>query len=282
MSGALRRVLVRKPEQSFAAAEPASWNYLRKPNLEVALEEHARFVELVGSLGAEVSFHDRPLPQLADALYTHDPVLVTTGGSIPLRMGKLLRRGEEEAIEACLAKLGVPALGRIVAPGIAEGGDLLWLDDSTLAIGIGFRTNMEGARQLTQLLAPLGVSTLTYQLPYLTGPEACLHLMSLLSLVDKDLAVVFPKLMPVSLWQELKARSFQLVEVPEAEFDRQATNVLALAPRQCVMISGCPETERRLRAAGCEVRTYAGTEISDNGGGGPTCLTRPILRDRIG
>ena len=175
--------------------------------------------------------------------------------------------------------LGVPVLATLEGTALAEGGDMLWLDHDTLAVGLGFRTNAEGVRQLREVLAPLGISVISVDLPYATGPEACLHLLSLISLVDHDLAVVYPPLLAVPFWQELRRRAIRLIEVPEQEFATMGTNVLALAPGECLMLEGNPITRRRLEQAGCEVRTYRGNEISLKAEGGPTCLTRPILRE---
>ena len=176
------------------------------------------------------------------------------------------------------ADLGVPVLATLHGDARAEGGDLLWLDHDTLAVGLGFRTNAEGLRQLRAALAPIGVTVIPVDLPYYTGPEACLHLLSLISLVDHDLAVVYPQLLAVSFYQELRRRDIRLIEAPEAEFATMGTNVLALAPGECLMLAGNPITQALLEAAGCEVLTYKGEEISLKAEGGPTCLTRPILR----
>jgi len=166
------------------------------------------------------------------------------------------------------------------SPATAEGGDLLWINHDRLAVGQGFRTNAEGLRQLKALLKPLGVRTEPVPLPFHTGPAGCLHLMSLISLVDDDLAVVYPRLLPVPFWQRLQADGFDFIDVPDAEFDRMAPNVLAVAPRDCITLEGNPITQRRLEEAGCRVRTYRGNEISRKAEGGATCLTRPVLRAR--
>jgi N-dimethylarginine dimethylaminohydrolase len=152
------------------------------------------------------------------------------------------------------------------------------MDEHTLAAGLGFRTNAEGVRQLGEALAALGVTVLPVELPYYGGPEACLHLMSLISIVDEKLAVVYKPLLPVPFWQELVVRGFHTVEVPPEEFETMGPNVLALAPGHCLMLEGNPVTKRRLEASGCRVQTYRGREISLKAEGGPTCLTRPILR----
>jgi dimethylargininase len=174
----------------------------------------------------------------------------------------------------------VPLLGRIEGDGRVEGGDTLWLDHDTLAVGRGFRTNAEGVRQLRALLDPIGVEVLDYDLPFFTGPEACLHLLSLISPVDVDLAVAHPPLMPTAFWQELRRRGLRLLEVPEEEFLlTQATNVLAVSPRRLIMLDESPATRRLLESEGCEVVTFPGAALSFKAEGGPTCLTRPVLRD---
>jgi N-dimethylarginine dimethylaminohydrolase len=195
-------------------------------------------------------------------------------------MGKVERRGEEKAISASLEELGVPILATLEGEATAEGGDLLWLDHDTLAVGRGYRTNAEGFRQLTAILRPIGAETVEVQLPCAGGPSACLHLMSLISMLDEDLAVVYLPLLPVPFVELLAEREIELVEVPESEYPTMAPNVLALAPRRCLMLEGNPETRRLLEDTGCEVVTYRGDELSLKAEGGPTCLTRPLLRVR--
>ena len=272
----LRRVLVKKPDEAFAVDDPERWHYTSRPDLNEARREHDALVEILEGAGAEVIDHPEPQPDRADSIFVFDPALVTDRGAVILHMGKELRRGEEAAMARRFREIGVPILGELGGEATAEGGDLLWLDPRTLAVGQGFRTNAEGLRQLRQILT--GVEVLPVELPYFTGPEACLHLLSLISLVDRDLAVVYPPLMPVTFWRTLQDRGFRLVEVPEEEFPTMGPNVLALAPRKCLMIEGNPVTRRRLEQAGCEVLTYRGREISLKAEGGPTCLTRPILR----
>jgi N-dimethylarginine dimethylaminohydrolase len=193
-------------------------------------------------------------------------------------MGKLLRRGEEEPMAMRLEEIGVPIIYRIHGEATAEGGDCLWLDHDTLAVGQGFRTNAEGLRQLREALRGTGLEIVPVPLPYFYGPEACLHLMSLISLVDHDLAVAYPSLLPVPFWRTLRERGVDLIEVPEAEFDTMGTNVLAISPRVGLILEGNPVTEQALRDAGCRIISYKGDEITLKSEGGPTCLTRPILR----
>jgi dimethylargininase len=274
----IRRVLVRRPDEAFAVEDPARWHYTSRPDLRSAQREHDDLVETLRQAGAEVVYHDIALADRADAIYVFDPVLMTDRGAVTLRMGKGLRQGEEEALAERLQELDIPIAGTLTGNALAEGGDLLWLDGRSLCVGIGFRTNVEGCRQLREILSPDPIDVWSVDLPYFTGPEACLHLLSVISLVDHDLAVVYPPLLPVPLWQELRRRDFTLVEVPEEEFATMGPNVLALAPRQCLMLEGNPVTRERLEAAGCTVRTYRGQEISLKAEGGPTCLTRPLLR----
>lgn len=276
MWGRLQRVMVRRPDSAFGAADPARWHYAAQPDLGAACDEHQALVELLEREGAEVLYHEEPLPDHADAIFCHDPVLVTDRGAILLRMGKALRRGEEEALGQALANAGVPIAARLDGDALAESGDLMWLDEGTLAAGVGFRTNHAGLEQLRRALPD--VEVVPVELPYYTGPEACLHLMSLVSMLDRDLAVAYPALLPVSFIQRLERQGIEIVEAPEAEFHTMATNVLALAPRRGVMLENNPITEARLNAAGCVLSTYRGAEVSLKAEGGATCLTRPVLR----
>ena len=275
----LRKVMLRTPDAAFYGADAERWHYTSQPDKAGALAEHAALCDTLRKAGVEVIMHDTALPDHADAIFCFDPVIVTDKGAILLAMGKKLREGEEEAIGKSLVKAGIPILGRLTGSAKAEGGDMLWLDHHTLAIGLGFRTNHEAVRQLKLLLEPIGVTVLAYDLPYFTGPEACLHLLSLISLVDHDLAVVHLPLMPTAFYQELVRRNIRMIEVPAHEFDTMATNVLAIAPKVCLMLDCNPITARMLADAGCEVQTYQGNQISLKAEGGPTCLTRPILRD---
>lgn len=275
----LRRVLVKRPDEAFAVEDHQTWHYVGRPDLVRAREEHDVFVSTLEREGVEVLYHDEFQPGRADAIFTYDPAIVTDRGAIVMNMGKVLRRGEEEPMARRLEDLGVPTLYRIHGEARAEGGDTLWVDHDTLAVGQGFRTNREGLRQLGEALDGLGVDIVPVELPYFHGPEACLHLMSLVSLVDHDLAVAYPYLIPVPFWRLLRDRGVDVIEVPGAEFDTMGTNVLAIAPGKCVMVEGNPVTEERLRDAGCEVYTYKGDEITMKSEGGPTCLTRPILRE---
>jgi len=278
MVDTLRRVVVRRPEESFGSADPVRWHYVGTPGLAIARREHDALVALLQSAGAEVLYQDEPSDQLADAIFVHDPAIVTNAGAIILRMGKALRRGEEAAMERCLASAGIPILYTLHGEATAEGGDLLWLDHHTLAVGQGFRTNAEGLEQLREALSGLQVQVIPVPLPYFGGADACLHLMSLISVVDDDLAVVYSQLLPVPFWKLLRERGFDLVEVPDEEFATMGPNVLTLSPRHCIMLEGNPMTMKRLEKAGCDVVAIAGREMSFKAEGGPTCLTRPVWR----
>lgn len=274
----LRRVLVKRPDDVFAVDDPAAWHYTGRPDLAVARKEHARLVSLLRAAGAEVLDHEARQEGRADAIYVHDPAIVTDAGAIILSMGKALRRGEEAAMASRFQALDVPILATLKGKARAEGGDLLWVDHDTLAVGQGFRTNQEGLRQLGRALGDLGVRSVPVPLPYFEGPDACLHLMSLISIVDDDLAVVYPRLLPIPFREFLKDAGFDFVEVPDAEFPTMGPNVLAVAPRRCIVLDGNPQTRSRLEDAGCRIEMYQGKEISLKAEGGPTCLTRPILR----
>jgi dimethylargininase len=278
MIAPLRSVLVKRPDENFAVDDPTAWHYTSRPNLEIARQEHDALVKMIRQSGAEVIYHSDPQPGRADAIFAFDPALVTDHGAVILSMGKQQRRGEEAAMARKFESSGVPILYTLHDEARAEGGDLLWVDHDTLAVGQGFRTNSEGLRQLREALEPIGVTVIAVELPYYRGPEACLHLLSLISIVDELTAVVYPELMAVPFWQELRRRDFRLIEVPEEEFLTMGPNVLALAPGNCIMLEGNPVTKRRLEDAGMNVMTYKGNEISLKAEGGATCLTRPIWR----
>ncbi len=278
MIASLRKVLIKRPDQVFSEADPGTWHYSGRPNLDIARQEHETLVNHLRRAAVEVVYHDQIQPGKADAIFVFDPAIVTDRGAIILKMGKVLRQGEEAAMASRLEELGVPVLFTLHGQALAEGGDLLWLDQETLVVGLGFRTNAEGLRQLKEVLSPSGITIIPVELPYYQGFKACLHLLSLISIVDHNLAVIYPPLLSVPFWQYLKERGFRLIEVPSSEFKTMAPNVLAIAPGKCLMLAGNPVTKHRLENAGCEVMTYCGNEISLKTEGGPTCLTRPILR----
>jgi N-dimethylarginine dimethylaminohydrolase len=276
MTGRLRRVLVRPPAAgSWAAWKSYGWR--AEPNPAGLEKEHEAFRALLEDAGAEVVVAETPHGLDPDAIYTYDPALVGDDGAIMLRPGKEGRRGEVDVMAADFVEAGVPIVTRLEAPATAEGGDTLWLDDSTLLVGRGYRTNDEGIAQLAGALP--GVEVVAFDLPHLHGAGEVLHLLSLLSPLDTDLAVAYPPLMPVRLLELLAGRGIDLVEVPDEEFETMGPNVLALAPRVALALEGNDETRRRMAAAGVDVRVYRGDEISRKGDGGPTCLTRPLLRD---
>ena len=212
-----------------------------------------------------------------DAIYVRDASLLTPRGVVLCRMGKETRLREPEAQERAFRAAGVPVLGFVEPPGKLEGGDLVWFDERALAVAHGYRTNPFGIEQLRKLVGP-EVDVVVVPLPHYRGPGDVFHLMSIISPVDRDLAVVYSPLMPVPFRDWLLDREYQLVEVPDEEFGTMGANVLALAPRTCLMLAGNPRTRAALERAGAEVTEYEGNEISVKGAGGPTCLTRPMTR----
>jgi dimethylargininase len=278
MVAPLRRVLVRKPAPPSAEGQSASFGYPRAIDRERTEREHEVFRALLAGSGAEVVVAGPDEAGLLDAIFAYDPSLMTDAGAVLLRPGKELRLPEVELAERTYAELGIPVIGRIEAPGTVEGGDTLWLDERTLAVGRGYRTNDEGIRQLSALLARHGIDVMTVDLPHWRGPDECLHLMSFISPVADRLAVVYLPLMSVPFVEELQRRGWSFIEVPDEEFETHGCNVLALAPMQVLVCDGSPVTRTRLEAAGCDVLVYTGDELSHNRAGGATCLTRPILR----
>ena len=253
-------------------------NYLGKPNINKAFEEYEAFEKILKEHGTQIHYFPEDASVNMDSIYCRDASIATSKGMIICNMGKEGRKKEPIAQQKAYEAQGIPVLGVIAAPGTIEGGDVAWLDSKTLAVGHTYRTNKEGIQQLTDLLKPLGVEVITVPMPHYKGPSDVFHLMSVLSPVDTNLAVVYSPLIPIFFRNELMTRGYELVEVPESEFDSMGCNVLALAPRVCLMVKGNPITKSRLEGAGCKVIEYEGAEISVKGGGGPTCLTRPILR----
>ncbi len=279
MIAPLKKVLVRAPDNGFVVSDLIKWHYTSRPILSIAKEEHEQIVDILKHEGAEVYYHNEELPYLADSVYVHDPVIITERGAVILRMGKILRRGEEEAVESCLQTLGISTYYRLHGDATAEGGDLLWLDEKTLAVGQGFRTNKEGFNQLREALEPLGIEVIAVDLPYWEGQESCLHLQSMISLVDNVTALVNLRFLSVPFVKTLKERDFTLIEVPDEEFLSMGPNVLCIRPGVCLTVEGNPITKKRMEEAGIKVYTYKGDEISLKAEGGATCLTRPILRE---
>jgi N-dimethylarginine dimethylaminohydrolase len=275
MTDTLRRVLVRPPSPE-AAAVWQTFGWRREPDTAKLAEEHEAFCALLEEAGAEVVLAQTPLALSPDAIYVYDPALVTTEGALLLRPGKAGRRDEVSAMAADLVEAGLPIAGALEGPAMVEGGDTVWLDERTLLVGRGYRTNDTGIHALAEALP--GMDVIAYDLPHLNGQGEVLHLMSLISPLDTDLAVVYLPLLPVRLVELLAARGIELVEVPEDEFRTMGPNVLALGPRRALALDGNPVTRERMEAAGVEVTVYTGDEISKLGDGGPTCLTRPLLR----
>ena len=274
MWGSLERVLVRRPLPEDAAAWKA-YGWRAAPDLAAAQAEHDAFCAVLEDAGAEVivSEHD---PGNPDAIYAYDPTLVGAEGAVLLSPGKVGRRGEPAATAAPLEAAGVPIVGRIELPATVEGGDTVWLDGQTLLVGIGYRTNEAGVEALRAVFP--GVEVITFDLPHWNGAAEVMHLMSFISPLDRDLALVYPRIAPTRLMWLLAERGIEIVEVPDDEFETQGPNVLALGPRRALALAGNDETRKRMERAGVEVITYRGDEISLKGDGGPTCLTRPLLR----
>lgn len=273
MIAPLQRVLVRRPATSGDWAG-AGW---RTPD-PVALErQHEAFCALLADLGAQVEVADA-LPGQVDAVYMHDPVIVSGRGAVPLCMVKPARRLEPVHVAEELARLGVPVLGRLEAPAYADGGDRLWLDSTAAAIGLGYRTNRAGAQALAALLAPEGVTVETYDLAHDRGPGSVLHLQSFISAVTADLCVIFEPLAPVRLLQDLRERGVDWIAIDADSYEAMGANVLTVRPGVVVVCDGAPAVRRALEARGVEVHAYDGSELSLKGDGGPTCLTAPLLR----
>jgi N-dimethylarginine dimethylaminohydrolase len=280
--GCLQRLVLRSVEEAFVDQEhvEAQWQalgYTGRPDFARAADEYARFVEIIRGCGCQVDYLPGDERLSLDALYVRDAVSVAPGGAILCAMAKQARAAEPEVADTVLRTLGIPIKGAIRGDGLLEGGDVVWLDPHTVAVGWGYRTNHEGIRQLKGLLGN-HIEVVVVPLPHWRGPDEVLHLMSLVSPIDRDLALVYAPLLPVPFRQRLFERGMRLVEVPDDEFDSMGSNALALAPRECLMLKGNPGTRTALEGVGVKVHEFEGAEISGKGRGGPTCLTRPLIR----
>ncbi len=282
--GAITRLVLKHARDAFVSPEAIAgeWHALgftAAPDFARAIDEYEQFAAALRAGGADVHMLPRASGVGLDSIYVRDAAVVCDRGVILCGMGKPQRLGEPAAQEAALRALGYPIAGAIQPPGRLEGGDVVWLDERTMAVGRGYRTNDDGIAQLRQLLGGSIDELIVVALPHWRWPGDVFHLMSIVSPVDRDLAVVYSPLMPVSFRERLLSRGMRLVEVPDEEFESMGANVLATAPRRCVMVEGNPTTRRRLEQAGAQVVEYEGREISLKGGGGPTCLTRPLQRE---
>ena len=280
--GTLVAVVVKHVRDTFVDEQTiaAQWkrlNYIAAPDLARAIDQHDNFIDILRSAGATVHELPRDPHTTLDSIYVRDASIVSPTGSILCTMGKVERAAEPAAQAKGLNAFGFAIAGRITAPGTLEGGDLIWLDEQTVAVGRGYRTNAEGIRQLRTLVGE-SVDVVDVPLPHWHGAGDVMHLMSLISPIDRDLAVVYSRLLPVPFREWLLEHGMRLLEVPDQEFETMGTNVLALKPRKCLMLEGNPLTRRAIEQSGCEVLEYEGSEISVKGAGGPTCLTRPLVR----
>lgn len=282
MVAPLRRVAMRRPG-ALLQADPDRWHYAKPLHAGALADQYAAFADAVAASGAEIVWMPDVDDDLADSVFTYDPSFVVPGGAVILRPGKELRLGEIELHRDFYERHGIPVLGTIEAPGTAEGGDMFWLDSSTLAVGRTFRTNQAGIDQLARILEPQHITVEVYDLPYHLGPDACLHLLSVVSPLDVDLALVHRPMLPAALHDRMQQLGYRLLVAPADEFESSAglsLNVLATAPRRVIAVDGFPTTAALMRDAGCDVTLVRGDELCLPCEGGPTCLTRPLLRHR--
>ena len=284
MTSTIRRVLIKSPENAYKNqvnidSQYQDLNYFGKPDFVRSIKDYESFRSILKKNGVEI--HDLPADDITslDSIYTHDPCLISNSGVILCSMGKTLRKKEPEMISKYFKSLNIPIIGKISPPGKLEGGDIVWIDNRTVAVGVGYRSNLEGIAQLKEILSGDVDEIIPVHLPHWTGPSDCLHLMSNISPLDRDLFLVYSKLLPVSFREYLLDRGIKLIEVPDDEYESMGCNVLAISPKKVIMIEGNDMTKKLLEIEGVDVSTYPGLEISYKGAGGPTCLTRPFLRE---
>ena len=283
MTAPLRRVAMRRPGRATFDADPALWHYAGRLDAVRLARQYDAFAECVAASGTKIEWIPGADDDgLADSIFVFDSSFMTPAGAILLRPGKVLRCPEVTLHEELYRRLEVPVIGAVEPPGLAEGGDLLWIDETTIAAARSFRTNQAGIDQLRDILAPFGVSLPAFDLPVWNGSAACLHLLSLVSPLDRDLALVYPRLLPVALRELLRERGIQCLAASDGEFEASSglnLNVLATAPRTCIAVSGFPRTVRLMREAGCQVTCFDADALCIPCEGGPTCMTLPLWRD---
>lgn len=284
--GKIDRLIVHHAKNAFVSqahlrAHWKEFGYSACPDFDNACGEFERFTSLLSESNAEILYLPHDDRAGIDSIYVRDSVIITNRGAILCNMGKEIRRKEPILAAEFLSDCKIPILGRITEPGRLEGGDVIWLDEQTLVVGRGYRTNDDGIRQLRALTEDFVGEMVVVPLPHWDGPQGVLHLMSLMSPIDVDLAVVFARLLPVQFREWLISRGMTLLEISDSEFETMGCNILAIAPKKCIIISGNPNTKRLLEQENVEVMEYNGAEISRKGAGGPTCLTRPIHRQRL-
>jgi len=283
--GLLKSVLLKHPKYAYRSQEflDSHWeelNYTSCPDYARACEEFDQFASILDGFGIEIQFLPGNQQTGPDSIYVRDPAITTNQGPVLCKMGKSQRETEPGFHHSFFDQTSSPVVGQIENDGRLEGGDVAWVDESTLAVGLGYRTNQQGVDQLKALVSDQVERFLVMHSPHHKGPADVFHLMSVFSPLDKDLALVYSPLMSVPFRQELTKMGLGFVETAPEEFETLGCNVLAIAPRVCIMVSGNPITKSRLEAAGVEVNEYRGEEISQKGCGGPTCLTRPLVRGR--
>ena len=279
----IKRIILKHPKDAFINqnkidSEYRSLNFLGAPDLKESSKEFKHFTKILNSFDIKLHFIEKDDLTTIDSIYTHDPLIISNSGAIICNMGKKSRIHEKVAIKNFLKSKNIPILGEITDPGKLEGGDIVWINQNTIAVGMGYRTNMDGIKQLSKLLTDIVEEIIPVPLPHWNGPEDCLHLMSNLSPIDHNLFLVYPRLLPVNFIEYLLENNIELINVPDEEYETMACNVLAVAPKKVIMIEGNPLTKKLLEKNNVKVYTYKGSEISLKGSGGPTCLTKPLFR----
>ena len=279
----IKKIILKHPKTAFINQKKINkefntLNFTEAPDFNESLNEYDSFIKILDSFGIEKYFLKKNDYTTIDSIYTHDPLVITNKGVVLCNMGKVNRISEGKAIKEFLIELKIPILGEITSPGKLEGGDIVWINKRTIAIGTGYRTNNEGIKQLKQILSNTVERIISVPLPHWNGPNDCLHLMSNLSPIDSDLFLIYSRLLPVQFLEQLQKYNIGLIDVPDKEYYTMGCNVLALSPRKVVMLKGNPKTKKKLESKNVEVFTYKGNEISLKGSGGPTCLTKPLLR----
>ena len=283
MVSSLKKVLMKKPENYMSKVDLKKWNYESPLNQKILEENYCEFYEIIKNSGTEIIDLniENKNEELCDSIFTHDPSLVTNDGAVILNMGKTLRKKETEEHEKFYQSINIPIIGKIINEGTVEGGDCLWIKNNTLLVGESFRTNRSGIIQLIKILNYYDINVIPIKLPKQKDPNSCFHLMSLVSMLDHDLAIGCLSLFSFDLIKIFNDNNIKLIDIPEDEYFKSKTlavNILTLSPRELVLIKGYPKTIELLLNEGNNIKLFNGNELCIKAEGGPTCLTRPLLR----
>ncbi|MCD6359241.1 MAG: amidinotransferase [Armatimonadetes bacterium] len=272
----LKAVLLHRPGPELSElVDPDSVQMLDIPDTELASTQYDAIAEAYTANGAKVHYVDPPAVPTPNQMFVADLMFMTPEGAILARPASTVRAGEERWVARRLAELGIPILACIRGKGVFEGADAAWINENTVMVATGHRTNHEALRQLTALFNEMNVELVHVGLPY-----GSMHLMDTLRIVDKDLALCWPGRVPYDAVAELRDRGFSVYFIPDLAEATQGMplNFVTLAPRRILMPGGNPVTEAFYRELGIDYTTVTINELI-KAAGAIGCLSGILERE---